>query len=69
MDIVLKKHVRRLPFYVFAFGIVIVLFYVGSIADVESPGRTLAILMMLPFYVGCVALLSFLVWIIARFFR
>ncbi len=69
MDDILKKHIRRLPLYIFAFGIVIVLFYFGSIASEENPGRTLTAFFVLPFYVWCVALLSFLVWIIARFFR
>lgn len=68
MNNVIKIHIRRLPFYVFAIGIVIVLFYFGSIAIEESLGRTLVVFAMLPFYVGCVVLLSLLVWIVARLF-
>jgi uncharacterized membrane protein len=67
MDIVFRKHIKRLHFYVFAIGIIVALFYVGSILDADVPGRTLAALIMLPFYVGCAALLSFVVWIITRF--
>ena len=69
MNDTLKKHMRRLPLYVFVLGILILFFYVGSVWDVQSPGRSLAVFLMIPFYFGCVALLSFIVWVIVKMLK